>query len=352
MKNSWKTIVIVLVVIVASGAGYYYYSSAQKAALQPQVRTTTLNKGKVTSAVSSTGSLKPVDKVDISSKITGRIVQLLVEENQRVHAGQTLVILDDFQMRSALEQTKARLDNATVRYERMKYLYDQDAIAKQEVDTVEMEYLVAKAAHEKSVADLNDTVITTAIDGEVIGKPIAVGQTVAPGISTPMVLMTIADINKMQIEALVDESDIGKIKVGQKAQFTVDSYSDEVFVGKVSLISRSAQTQQNVIYYTVYIDVSNEHKKLLPTMTARVNILIDEKDNVFYVPLTAIKDQDGKKYVQEVMDNNQQRDIEVKVGLLGDDRVEIMGEGLTVGMKLALKSRQSTANNNMRMPRI
>lgn len=324
--NKYKFIIVSLIVVLAIAGGYSYWKN--QAAQDPlqNLRTVKVEVGNVRSLISATGTINPVNTVDISSKITGRIVDVMVKENDVVQAGQTLVLLDDAQARSDLSQTQTKLNNLLVNYQRNLQLYQDGAVAKSTLDSVETEYLVAKAAQDKNLDNLADTVIKAPITGEVIGKPIPAGQTVAPGISTPMVLMTIADMSKMQIETLVDESDIGKVKIGQDVEFTVDSYDKTIFKGKVSTISKKAITEQNVIYYKVYVEVVDTQNKLVPGMTARTNILLTESKDALIVPLNAIKDSKGEKYVQvykKEAGKESTQEVKVEVGLVGENGVEI-----------------------------
>ena len=176
------------------------------------------------------------------------------------------------------------MENALATYNRYSALLAKGAISKSDYDLAEADYTVAKANYDQATSNVNDTVITTPISGYVIGKPTPVGQTISSGISEPQVIMSIANLDNMQIETMVDESDIGQVKVGQKVNFTVDSYPDRTFEGIVRLVSRKAVTENNVIYYTVYVDVANSEGKLLPTMTARANIIVNEADGVLMVP--------------------------------------------------------------------
>jgi len=211
-----------------------------------------------------------------------------------------------------------------------------------------MDYAVAKATYDDAVSNLEDTVIKAPISGMVIGKPIPAGQTVSPGISNPMVLLTIADLNRMQIEALVDESDIGKIKLGQIVSFTVDAYPDKTFAGKVATISNKANVQQNVVYYTVLIDVASPEGLLKPTMTARVSIHVGERNNVLIVPTLAIKDNKGQRFVQVLRTGATQPEaVKIVTGLSSEDRIEVVS-GLQQGDTIVLP--QSGTNGSGRIP--
>lgn len=146
--------------------------------------------------------------------------------------------------------------------------------------------------------------------------------------------MTIADMSKMQIETQVDESDIGRVAVGQQATFTVDAYPEKTFSGTVSNVSQRANIQQNVVYYTVTIDVHKPENLLKPTMTARVTIHVGEAQNVLTVPVNAIKQNKGQSYVQ-VKRNGEVQNIVVTTGLANDEKIEIL-TGLAEGDQIVL----------------
>lgn len=349
LKNNKYLIIIILVLIAAGVGGYKYYQDKQKAD-EPAVKTATVERGKVRKTISATGALSAVDNVDINSKITGRIVAVYVKENQHVEAGQKLVQLDDTTLLATQKQKEALLTDARAKYNRYLALVNQGAIARSDYDTAKADYLVAQAAYDSAVASTKDTTIYSPISGSIIGEPTPVGQTVSSGISTPQVLMSVANLNKMQIELMVDESDIGQVKVGQKVEFTVDAYTNHTFEGEVRLISRSATTTNNVIYYTVYVNVDNEDGKLLPTMTARANVIIGEKDNVLMVPTSCLRTEGKEKYVQVYDEKTKKIDnVKVDVGMVGDDNVEITGD-LQEGQKVlvkAVKVTTTTKKNNI-----
>ena len=313
------------------------------------MKTAKVEYGTLKDSISATGSLSAVDNVDISSKITGRIVEVLVEENQHVEAGQVLVKLDSTALEATARQMKARLDNAELTYNRYTALLAQGAISRSDYDLAESDYIVAKANYDQAVSDVNDTVITSPIAGYIIGEPTPVGQTISSGISEPQVIMSVANLDDMQIDTLVDESDIGRVKVGQTVEFTVDAYPEETFTGTVRLISRSAVTEDNVIYYTVYVDVANPEGKLLPTMTARTNIVIEQQDNTLMVPPNCIYYEDGRSYVKVYDEATKvSKEVDVKVGLTGEENIAVTGD-LQEGDVLLVKQR-ATQQNNMRGP--
>ena len=334
LKKIWdykKWLIAVLVVAGAAQLTYSWYLNQNKPAAT--VRVIKIERGDLTAVVSATGTIEPVNSVDVSSKITGLIKEVRVLENNHVQAGQVLVVIDDTHLQALVTQAQSKLTNALANYTRLEKLAASGAIALQQFDSAKMDYLVAKAAQEDAVAQLEDTVIKAPIDGIVIGKPIPAGQTVAPGISTPMVLMTVADMSQMQIKTQVDESDIGKVTEGQAVSFTVDAYPGRTFYGEVTSISHKANIQQNVVYYPVIINV-NESSGLKPTMTARVTIHVGEVQNALLVPLTAVKENKAGRYVQVLRDGQPQSAI-ITTGLMNDEKVEVLS-GLKDGDQIVL----------------
>jgi len=335
-QHMWRNkqwLIFAGIVMVAVIAGVFIYGNKTKPAVAGA--TFTVERGNLVSHVSATGTVKPVNMVDISSKISGRVKKVQVSENDVVQEGQILLLLDDEKLKAQVAQAYARMNNAEANYKRSQRLNSIGAVPDQQLDAAYMEYVVTKANYDDAASQLEDTIIRSPIAGIVIGKPIPAGQTVAPGISNPMVLLTVADMSKMQVETQVDETDIGKITVGQAATFSVDAYPGKNFKGTVSNISQRANIQQNVVYYTVLIDVEGTNAaSLKPTMTARVSINAGERKNVLVVPLAALKSNKGQQYVQ-MMRNEQPQNMPVVTGLIGEDRVEVVS-GVNEGDQILL----------------
>lgn len=348
MRVVWKKIlqykkwliIAVIVFIAVTSAMYLYKGKTPQVTIGPTVK---VERGNVSSVVSATGTISPVNIVDVSSKISGLIEEVKVHENDQVTVGQTLLVLDDTHLQAMVDQAKARLANASSNYERNQRLHDIGAVSDQQLDAGLTDYNVAKATYEDAVSQLNETVIRAPINGQVIGKPIPAGQAVAPGVSTPMVLLTVADMSKMQIQTQVDESDIGRIKVGQKVTFTVDAYAGKTFSGVVSNVSQKATVQSNVVYYSVLVDVDAAENLLKPTMTARVSINVAESNNALIVPLAAVKANNGQQYVMVVQDGKTKNTL-VTTGIASDDKIEILS-GVTEGDQvLASQVKPQTAS--------
>lgn len=339
-RKKWWLIAMVIF-IVASIYGYQAYQTANTPV--PTGRPYKVARGDIIAIVSATGTISPVNSVDVSSRITGRITDVRVNENDMVKADQIIIVLDDRQLKAQVAQAGAKLENALSVYKRTQRLADSGAIAMQQLDTDRTSYDAAKAFYDDIASSLDDTIIRAPIDGMVIGKPIPAGQTVAPGISNPMVLLTVADMGKMQIQALVDESDIGKIKLQQKVRFTVDSHPAKIFSGSVLTISNKANITQNVVYYTVYIDVDSPEGLLKPTMTARVSFNVGERNNVVAIPLLAIKDNKGQRTVQVVGSDGKTQAVNVTTGLASEDQIEVVS-GLSAGDVLMLPQSKATGS--------
>ena len=351
MSLVWKRILhykmrimaVVILLAAAGGAIYIYIGKTPQVVVGPTVK---VERGNVLSVVSATGTISPVNLVDVSSKITGLIEEVKVAENDKVTVGQVLLILDDTHLQALVAQAQARLTNAASIYERTQHLADLGAVTLQSLDTSRSDYNVAQAAYDDAVSQLNDTVIRSPINGQVIGKPTPAGQAVAPGVSTPMVLLTVADMSKMQIETQVDESDIGKMQVGQKVTFTVDAYPDKTFSGVISNVSQKATVVSNVVYYKVLVDVDASENLLKPTMTARVSINIAESKNTLIVPLAAVKSNTNGQYVV-VAKNGKTENTPVTTGITGDNKIEILS-GLVEGDQIIASSAKAQTSGSTR----
>lgn len=326
----WLIGLVVLMVAGKFAMDFYQQQTKPAAAM----RLAPVERGDISAVVAATGTIAPVNSVNVSSKLTGLIKEVKVNENDQVTTGQVLMILDDTRLSAQVAQAQAKLANAAANFERIKQLNAIGAVSNQQLDAARMELNVAQATHDDAASQLEDTVIRAPVAGTVIGKPIPAGQTVSPGISTPMILLTIADMSKMQIEAQIDESDVGKILVGQQVDFTVDAYPDKVFTGSVASISHKANIQQNVVYYPVIIDVDSPEGLLKPTMTARVSVHVGESKNTLVVPLQAVKETKGQRYVQ-IMKNGQPQNVTVITGLSSDNKIEIV-KGLKEGDQIIL----------------
>ncbi len=370
MKIDKRIKIAIAVIILAACAygGYHYYEGQQAAKQASSVETAQVTRMNLKSTVSATGTIKPVDSVEVSPKITARISQVLVKENDRVSAGQTVAILDGKDYEAQRDQAQFKVTNTQQELDRAQRLYDLGAGTKQDLDTTKFNYDTAESALEKAESDVAETVITAPMDGVVVGEPKSVGTMAVQGNSNPTVIMYIANTSTKQILAKVDETDIGQIQVGQDATFTVDTYTDKTFTAHVSKISQtdtsntwnttgssssgssSSSSSASVIYYYVTLDVDDPGDELRLGMTARVDINTAEKPDAMVVPIAALKTNDKGSYVLRVNANGQSEQVPVTTGIYSDEYVEILS-GLNVGDNVSItynasKSSSSSSNKN------
>lgn len=348
LKKWAKIILVLVVVIIAIVTGYKYYAQKQEEAKKPVVNTAQVQYMSMKSIVSATGTIKPVESVEVSSKITARVKQVLVKENDTVTQGQTVALLDGKDYETQKEQAEFTLQNAKTIYDRTNYLYNIGAKSKEDLDNAQYNYDTAQSKLEEAESNLSETVIVSPMDGVVIGEPVTDGTMAVQGNSNPTVIMRIADLSRKQIFAKVDETDIGSVRVGQKATFTVDAYNGKTFTATVSKISQtdmdnswnisnssssSSSSSAAVIYYSVTLDVDDPEGLLMPSMTARVEIETANKDSALAVPLSALKTDKNGTYVIVIKDDGTTENRYVETGIYGDEFVEIIN-GLSENEKV------------------
>lgn len=348
LKKWAKIILVLVVVIIAIVTGYKYYAQKQEEAKKPVVNTAQVQYMSMKSIVSATGTIKPVESVEVSSKITARVKQVLVKENDIVTQGQTVALLDGKDYETQKEQAEFTLKNAKIIYDRTNYLYNIGAKSKEDLDNAQYNYDTAQSKLEEAESNLSETVIVSPMDGVVIGEPVTDGTMAVQGNSNPTVIMRIADLSRKQIFAKVDETDIGSVRVGQKATFTVDAYNGKTFTATVSKISQtdmdnswnisnssssSSSSSAAVIYYSVTLDVDDPEGLLMPSMTARVEIETANKDSALAVPLSALKTDKNGTYVIVIKDDGTTENRYVETGIYGDEFVEIIN-GLSENEKV------------------
>lgn len=266
------------------------------------LETLTVEPTSMSEVVTATGTMESVTQVDVGTQVTGIIDKLYADYNDHVAKGQLLAELEktllDSELKSAdanMASAKASYEYARKNYERDKALHDEQLISDYEFQTSKRDYDVARLTYEKSQADrvraaknLNYAEIYSPIDGIIISREVEVGQTVVSSMNVAN-LYVIADLEHMQVVGNVDEADIGQVKTGQRATFTVDAYPDDVFSGTVTQVRLNPTTESNVVTYEVIIDAPNPGLKLIPGMTANLTIYTLELENVLALPLKAFK---------------------------------------------------------------
>lgn len=259
--------------------------------------------GTVTNVVTATGTIQPVDTVSVGTQVSGVVSKVYVTYNSQVKKGQLLAELDTKTLVADLETAKATLDKAkadlnyqTKYYERVKTIYNKGLIAQTEFESTANTYEQAKAtlksaqyAYTKARTSLSYAYIYSPIDGIVESISVNEGQTVAASYSTPKLFTIAKDLTQMQVEANIDEADIGQVKMNQHVTFTVDAFPDLTFDGEVKEIRLKPTVSSNVVTYTVIIKAPNPENKLMPGMTANISIVTEEAKNVLTMPSKAAR---------------------------------------------------------------
>ena len=345
----WK-IFIAAVLIIGAAVGYKFYSDKIVEDAAKNYDTEKVVRMDLTKTVSATGTIQPRNSVEVSGKVTARIQDILVEENDHVTEGQVVAILDGKDYRAQLDQANFTLTNARQKLERTEKLYNIGAKSLQELQDAQYEYDRAKSSVELAEDNVNQTVITAPMDGVVVGEPKTPGTMAVQGSTNPTVIMRIADLSEKLVKAKVDETDIGSVKVGEQATFTVDAYPEKTFRAEVTKISQtdttnswdtssstssSSSSSNAVIYYYVTFAAPDDENLLMPAMTARLDIIVGQVRDALCVPIDALKTDTKGTYVERIAKDAQGKDVAEKVyitvGLYGEEFVEVTGGNLNPG---------------------
>ena len=284
----WLIILGLLALVIAVSCIVKATKSANKELV---IRTHVVGEYTVENTVTATGTIEPVETVEVGTQVSGKVEKIYVDFNDVVKKGDLLAELDKQTLnqsvsraRASLTSAESQLNYSRLTYERTKQLYEANAAtlaayqdAQNSYTQAQMSKKNAQASYDQALVDLAYAEIYSPIDGIVLDRAVEVGQTVAASFSTPTLFTLANDLTKMQVEADVDEADIGQVKVGQRVTFTVDAYMDDVFEGTVNQIRMKPTTTSNVVTYTVIIDAPNPDQKLFPGMTASVTIVTEEQ---------------------------------------------------------------------------
>lgn len=316
MKKRFALILATVLAVTASLAAYYRASGS---AGVPQYTTAIAARGDVVDAVEATGTLGAVTTVQVGSQVSGTIESLHADFNSQVRKGQVVARLDPSLLQAQVDQVEATivrlqadverarvaLEDAQVKLRRGRELLAAGLVPAADVEAAEStarqadaslkaaqaQVTQARAALNQNRVNLSHTVITAPVDGIVISRNVDVGQTVAASMSAPTLFVIAKDLAEMQVEASIDEADIGRIRAEQNVSFRVDAYPGEIFTGVVAQVRLEPIVQQNVVSYVTVIDVPNPEHKLRPGMTATVTIEIARADEVITVPNAALRFQ-------------------------------------------------------------
>ncbi len=358
-KRILISISALIAVVFVSGFAFYFNKHRDSGYITVPAKVDT-----IVEAVEASGTVNPVNTVDIGSQVSGMIKDIYVDYNSKVTKGQLLAQIDPSLFQAQVDKARgdleaARSNKAKIQamlvydkknYERYKRLYEKNYVAKSDLDLAEATYKSdlaqiaaaqgtinqAQATLNNNLTNLRYTKIVSPVDGIVVSRAVDVGQTVAASFQTPTLFQVAQDLTNMQIEVNVSEADIGKIKKGQEVEYTLDGYADSIFHGKVTEVRIAPTTVSNVVTYTVIVDVNNKDQKMIPGMTANASIITNKSENVICVPTDALKFTPkeitgGKKYKEQglwILRNNKPTRISIETGAKDSDRTEIISKEL------------------------
>ena len=376
-------LVTILAVLIFVIAGFVMKNGSVK------YMTKEISRGTITEYVEASGTIKPINTIAVGTQVSGTVAKIYVDYNSEVKAGQLLAELDPSLFQANVDQSTAKLNNAQAayskaqanlaykrnNYQRYQHLYQKNYVSKDDVELARSNYLTAQADVAAARAEMNASQatlknnltnlgyskITSPVDGTVISRAVDVGQTVAASFNTPTLFEVAKDLTKMQIETSVSEADIGKIKVGQEVEYTLDGYQDKVFKGTVTQVRLASTTTNNVVTYTVIVSVDNTDGFAIPGMSANVSIITGQAKDVLCVDNKALKftpPDNTQKYNSQgiwVMTKSGPERYDVKLGLSDDSKTQIISDKLNEKDKVIVgtigkKSKGKTTANTMRRP--
>ncbi len=385
----------ITVLIVAAIVGITVAASGGGAKLDPS-QLAKVERGDIARSVVATGKVQPITKVEVKSKASGIVTKLFVDINAHVHQGQLLAQLDQIEILAqvaaqkaqlAAAESNARAASASIQYDKVsaeapdlpmyKHTYERalqmskdGVVSKQSLDDAEQKYLFAANTRDKAVAQitvdnaklhqaqsqvaeaqaslrqleeqLSYTIITSPMDGTVLSRDVEVGDAVSSILvlgSTATLVMTIGDTTQVYVQGKVDESDIGKVYLGQAARIKVESFKDKTFYGKVTKIAPLGVEKDNVTTFEVRVSIDNPGGELKTNMTANAEIILDEHKNVLTIPEQAVmydKNRNASVEVPDPKQKNGRRKVAIKAGISNGTRTELLS-GLNAGDTVILQ---------------
>jgi len=377
-----RALVIIGIAFIVLITGYFVFSSRSSNGVQIKYITAPIEKGTLSAEISSTGTLKPLVEVLVGTQVSGTIKELYADFESQVKKDQLICLIDPERFEAHVQQARADVEAAKANVmkaevtlvdemrtlRRKEQLIEKNSIsqseydaAKTKADAAEAQVNVERARLAQLQARLNEaelelkyTRILAPVSGIVTSRTADVGQTVAASFQTPVLFKIAEDLTRMQVHTNVDEADIGRVAVGQKAVFTVPAFPDRTFDAVVTQIRNDPKIEQNVVTYNVVLDVNNDDLKLRPGMTANVKIMLDEVHNALMVPEQALRFSppesatasnasspptdlpEGARRVWKLTKSGSVTPVSVKVGVHGTDRVQILSDALQAGDLVAV----------------
>ncbi|MDP4208129.1 MAG: efflux RND transporter periplasmic adaptor subunit [Bacteroidota bacterium] len=322
MEKKKKFIIWGTVVAIALIGSITMCSSLKKKQPAISFETAKATTGTISNVVTATGTIAAIKTVAVGTQVSGIINKIYVDYNSYVKKGQLLAEIDRAPLQLSLENAQATYNQATAEltyqtsnYNRIKALFDKSLIAQTDYDQALYNYQnaqatvkSAKANLDKAKVNLDYATIVSPIDGVVLSRAVDEGQTVAASFSTPTMFTIANDLTQMQVEANIDEADIGQVRNNQKVNFTVDAFPDMKFDGTVTQIRLSSTTTNNVVTYKVIINAPNPDKILMPGMTANISIEVDKAENVLTVPMKALRFHPDNEALQTYFNSLPEKD--------------------------------------------
>ncbi len=303
LKKLLKLVVVLAILAgIAYGVKFFFFTEKASEAAGPLV-SVKVTQTTISTTISATGTLEPVDQVEVGTQVSGDIAKIYVDFNSKVKKGQVIAELDKSKLKATLTQAEIAYRSAEndykykeSTYNRVKKLSESNAASAVELETAEYNMNSAKLSAERSKNEVSQArlnlsyaTIKSPIDGVVLKRAVEVGQTVAASMSTPTLFVIAKDLSQMKVMAAVDEADIGQVKQEQRVTFTVDAFQGETFNGSVQEVRLNPTTTSNVVTYTVVITAENPDQKLLPGMTATCTIVTQEVKDAIAIPVKALK---------------------------------------------------------------
>lgn len=377
---------ILLAVIIV----FYFFSNGKEKDVYTTVK---LEKGGIIEKVTATGIIDPISTISVGTQVSGNIKEIYVDYNSEVKEGQLLAIIDPALFEAKVKQQRANLNSSKAQVkvyesqlaynkknlERIRQLNEKKFSSDKDLDLAQKEYDVSIAQLELQKAnveqitaslntaeiDLNYTKIISPVKGIIVSKDVEVGQTVAATFQTPTLFQVAEDLSKMQINAAVVETDVAKVHEGQKVEFTVDGFQDQIFEGRVIQVRNNPTITQNVVSYEVIIEISNNDLKFKPGMTANVDIITAEKSDILIASNKALRffitNNKGEitRYKDKGLwildkDGNPKR-VSIRTGISDDDMTEIIysngeiKEGVEVIVEKQTAAEAKKAKNAVRV---
>ena len=303
MKKLVHHLINIALILAFIFGAYYVYQLSHKKKPEDLYRLQTVITGDIEQNVTANGTINPVTLVNVGTQVSGRVKKIYADYNDQVKKGQILLELEDELFKAQIAQSvgnvknnEASLELARANEIRMRSLFEKEYVSKQELDqsvqalkSAEAQLSTTKAQLKRDQTNYGYSIIKSPVSGVVVDRVVDVGQTVAASLQTPTLFKIAQDLSKMQIDTSFAEADIGRIQVGQVAKFNVDAFPNTNFEGVVKQIRLNPTNTANVVTYNIVVSVDNPDQKLLPGMTAYVNITFAKHDNVLLVPNAALR---------------------------------------------------------------